>query len=471
MLLFPNNATAVNSVTMVFAIPRSLPHHFAAVLLSLVLIVTTLPSQALAQGDVAVIRDAEIEALVADYATPILKAAGLTKSGVEIILVNDNSFNAFVVGRRIFINTGALMIAETPNEIIGVLAHEAGHIAGGHQQRLQQQLARAKNLAVLTAVLGIGAAVAGASTGEASLAQAGQGIAFGGSEAARRSLLAYQRNEEITADRAAVKYLDQTKQSSSGMLRTFQRFQNALSLSGARIDPYQVSHPLPRDRIQNLSTLAQASPYFNTLDSAGLQARHDMARTKIAAYTGGAGGLARLSGSARSGIGAEYGAAISAHLYGSQADALKRINALIAKQPSNPWFQEMKGEILVKANKPGDAAAAYARAVKATNSALIQVQLGRAYTLAGGEKNLKLAIRNLSAATAREKNNPQAYFYLAQAYGQNGDTASAELASAEASYYSGDIRQAKIFAARAQTRFKRGSPEWVRAQDILEQKG
>src|SRR5690606_27052178 len=169
------------------------------------------------------VRDAEIEALVAEYARPILEAAGLSKSGIEIILVNDNSFNAFVTGRRIFINTGALLMAETPNEIIGVLAHEAGHIAGGHQQRLRDQLSRAQTMAVIAALLGAGAVAAGAATGTDGLAQSGAGIVSGGVEAARRSVLAYQRSEETTADRSAITYLERTGQSARGMLKTFER--------------------------------------------------------------------------------------------------------------------------------------------------------------------------------------------------------------------------------------------------------
>ena len=71
-------------------------------------VLTAAPTVASAQGSVPIVRDAEIEALVRDYARPILGAAGLSKSNIDIILVNDRRFNAFVAGRRIFINTGAL---------------------------------------------------------------------------------------------------------------------------------------------------------------------------------------------------------------------------------------------------------------------------------------------------------------------------------------------------------------------------
>ena len=166
--------------------------------------------------NVPVVRDAEIEALVRDYARPIFKTAGLSKSGIDIILVNDPRFNAFVAGRRMFINTGALLQAETPNEIIGVIAHEAGHIAGGHQDRLREQIARAQTMSVISSLLGIGAMVAGAATDTSGLAQAGAGIMAGGNEVARRGLLGYQRSEEATADQSAIKYLEATGQSGQG---------------------------------------------------------------------------------------------------------------------------------------------------------------------------------------------------------------------------------------------------------------
>ncbi len=170
------------------------------------------------QRSVPVVRDAEIEAVVRDYARPILKAAGLSGSNIGIVLVNDKSFNAFVAGRRMFINTGALVTSETPNEIIGVIAHEAGHIAGGHQERLREQLARAQTMAIVGALLGLGAAVAGAATDAGGLAQAGGGLAMAGGEMARRGLLGYQRSEEITADRSALTYLQATGQSAKSVV-------------------------------------------------------------------------------------------------------------------------------------------------------------------------------------------------------------------------------------------------------------
>ena len=443
----------------------------AAAVLSLgMLFVAAATAQSYAQGRVPIVRDAEIEALVRDYARPILRAAGLSKSGIDIVLVNDNSFNAFVVGRRMFINTGALLQSETPNEIIGVIAHEAGHIAGGHQNRLREQLERAQTMALVSTLLGIGAVVAGAAAKSGELAQAGSGIAAGGGEVARRGLLQYQRGEETAADRSAVTYLETTGQSTKGMLITFDRLQRSLTLSGVRIDPYQVSHPMPRERIANLETLARASPNFDKTDPAALQLRHDMMRAKIAVYTQGGQVPAKLRKS--NPIAAQYGDAHATYLRGNPRNALAKTDALIKQQPKNAYLYELRGDILMKANKPRDAAAAYATAIKLdpAKSGTLRIAYGQALLASGGADSLKKAIDSINEGLAKDRENILGYRYLAQAYGQLGEVPEAELATAEGHFYGGNYQQAKIFAARAQQKFKPGSPGWLRAQDIINYK-
>ncbi len=428
---------------------------------------TILP--AAAQGRPAIVRDAEIEALVRDYARPILKAAGLSSSGIEIVLINDPSFNAFVLGRRIFINTGALMTAETPNEIIGVIAHESGHIAGGHQQRLRDQLARAQTMALVAGALGLGAVAAGALAKSGEVAQAGAGIAAGGGEAARRSLLGYQRTEEAAADRSAITYLDKTGQSAKGMLTTFGRFQNALSLSGTRADPYLQSHPMPRDRIANLEVLAHASPDFDKVDPPDLQLRHDMMRAKIAAFTQNMNSAARMFRKNPTGLPTLYGDAISSYLRGNPRAALAKADALVKANPKNPYFRELRGDILIKANRAQDAAESYAAAVKLdpAKSGVLQIGYAQALIATGKPESVQKAVSIATRAVDSDRDNPDAYQVLAQAYGQLGDEAEAELATAEGYFAAGKYQDAKIFAGRAQRKLQPKSPSWLRAQDIL----
>jgi predicted Zn-dependent protease len=444
----------------------------AAAALLLALLVASASVVAAHAQSVPVVRDAEIEALVRDYARPIFKAAGLSKSGIDIIMVNDQRFNAFVAGRRMFINTGALLQAGTPNEIIGVIAHEAGHIAGGHQDRLREQIARAQTMAVISSLLGVGAMVAGAATDTGGLASAGAGLMAGGTEAARRGLLGYQRSEESAADQSAIRYLEATGQSGNGMLVTFERFQSALSLSGTKVDPYQLSHPTPRDRIANLETLVKSSPHFGNKDSEALQQRHDMMRAKIAVYTQGQAAASRLFKKMPGSLAAQYGEAQAALLFGNPRNALKKADALIKIQPKNPYFQELRGDVLLRANEPEKAAEAYARAVQLdpAKSGILQISYGQALIATGKTESLKKAVNVIQEGLSRDKENFNGYAYLAQAYGQLGEVPEAELATAEGYYYGGNYQQAKIFAMRAQQKFKRGAPGWVRAQDIINYK-
>ncbi|WP_367714644.1 M48 family metalloprotease [Nitratireductor sp. GISD-1A_MAKvit] len=441
-----------------------------AVVLTLATYLNMSLSPALAQQRVAVVRDAEIEALVTDYARPILKAAGLSRSGIEIILVNNRSFNAFVDGRRIFLHTGALVKAETPNEIIGIIAHEAGHIAGGHQERLRQQLKRAQTMAIVSALIGIGAGVAGAATDTSGLASAGVGMAAGGAELARRGLLGYQRSEEVTADRTAIDYLNATGQSARGMLTTFERLAGGLALSGVNVDPYQVSHPMPRERIANLEELARKSRYFDRTDPPELQLRHDMMRAKIAAFTEGAQAVPRMFRSNPRGIPAMYGDAISTYLTGNPKTALQKVEALMKQMPRNPYLHELRGDILIKANRAEEAASSYAKAIALApgTPGLLQVGHGQALLATGKPNLLKKAVSELQTGLSREPEFANGYRYLAQAYGQLGNIAQADLATAEGYFHSGKYRDAKLFATRAQKRLKRGSPGWLRAQDILQ---
>ncbi|WP_163272652.1 M48 family metalloprotease [Chelativorans alearense] len=427
-------------------------------------------SAAYAQRNVPIVRDAEIEALVAEYAAPILQAAGLSGSGIEIVLVNDHNFNAFVAGRRIFIHTGALLAAETPNEIIGVIAHEAGHIAGGHQHRLREQIARAQTMAVVAALLGVGAGVAGAASDAGGLAQAGTGLALGGAEAARRSLMGYQRTEEATADRSALDYLEATGQSGRGMLKTFERMAGNLALSGVNVDPYQISHPMPRDRIANLQTLVEQSRYRDRADPPAVTLRHNLMRAKIAAYTAGPNAAPRLFRNDPRGLPMLYAEATSSFLNGNPRDALTKIDRLIAAQPGNSYFHELRGEILIKANQPREAANAYARAINLSPSpsGLLQVGYGQALLATGEPDLMRQAATQLKAGLSREPEYVNGYRFLAQAYGQTGDIGAAELASAEGNFHAGNYREAKIFAARAQMKLQRGSPDWLRAQDIID---
>lgn len=422
-----------------------------------------------AQGRIPVVRDAEIETLLYEYAAPLMRAAGLRHKGIKIVLVNSPSFNAFVDGRRVFVHTGALLQAATPNEIIGVLAHELGHLAGGHQHRLREQLARAETAVAIASILGVGISAASAATGNKGGVGAGAGVAMGGASAARRSLLAYRRGEEMAADQAAVRYLNATKQSSKGMLITFGRFSKNLALSGVRINPYQQSHPLPKERISLLSTLVKKSKYANRTDSKRLQARHDLMRAKIAAYAGGFSAVSRTIGRGKNKTAKLYADAIATHLSGNSRRALQKLAPLIKAQPKNPYFYEIKGEILLRARDAKGAVRAYQKALKFDRhkSSLIKAQLGTALIALGRPKDTKLAVKYLKNALLNDPDNYNAYLPLSQAYARSGDIALADLTQAEFYFRIGDKRRAQSFAARAYSKLRKNSANWKRARDIF----
>lgn len=447
--------------------PGTLKRVASGCLAALVAVSVSVPANA--QGRVAVVRDAEIETLLKDYAKPVLQAAGLKASRVQIVLVNDLSFNAFVDGQRIFVNTGALMQAVVPNEIIGVLAHEAGHLAGGHQQRLREQIAAARTMAIVGGLLGAGAIAAGSISGNSGGARAGGALITATPGLAQRSLLSYRRSEEMNADQAAARYLDATGQSIRGMLTTFQRFSQSLSLSGVQVDQYQVSHPLPRERIALLEELARKSRHYDATDPIPLQRRHNLMRAKIAAYTGGAQAVARLFPNDRVSLAARYGEAIATDLAGNSAASLQKMDALIREQPNNAYFHEFRGEVLLKLRKNDEAIKAFGTAAKLdrSKSPLIRARLGFALVSSGKPGNMNRAIDELRAAIQAEPDNFNAYRHLSQAYGIAGDVGNAELVMAEGNFRAGNTRDAQVFAARALQRLPKGSPGAIRASDIL----
>ena len=442
-----------------------------AALISAALVLTPMTSAAAQQGGPPILRDTESEALLREYTRPILRAAGLEKQNIQMVIVNDASFNAFVAdGRRIFVNYGAVLQSETPNQLIGVLAHETGHLAGGHLAKLRLQLANAQTMMILATVLGAGALIAGASTGSggSGLANAGAAAIAGPGEMVRRSLLSYQRSQEENADRAGVKFLTATGQSPKGMYETFKRFTNESLFAARGADPYLQSHPMAADRVAALEEFAHTSPYWDKKDDPALQLRHDMVRAKISGFMERPETVNRRYPISDTSLPARYARAISTYLHRDLRDALTQIDALIQVQPANPYFYELRGQALLEGARPADAVAPLRKAVQLSNNApLIEMLLGQALVGTENKAYTDEAITILRAAVARETEAPLGYTQLAMAYGRKGDYAEADLASAQAAFLRGDNKTARELASRAKTRFAIGTPGWVKADDIV----
>jgi len=436
------------------------------------LAVTIAPMAALAQENRGppILRDMETEQLLREYTRPILRAAGLEKQNIQMVIINDSAFNAFVAdGRRIFVNYGAIMQSETPNQIIGVLAHETGHLAGGHLAKIREQLANAQTQMIIAMLLGAGALVAGARSGPGSgLTQAGAAAVQAPQEVIRRTLLSYQRQQEENADRAGVKYLTATGQSARGMYETFKRFTNDSMFAARGADPYLQSHPMPAERVAALEGLARSSPYWDKKDDPALQMRHDMVRAKISAFMERPDTVYRRYPTSNNSLPARYARAIVSYRHGDLRVALTQIDALIQEHANNAYFYELRGQALLEGGRPQEAIAPLRRAVQLSSGApLIEMLLGQALVASNNNAYTDEAINILRAAVARETEAPLGYSQLAMAYGRKGDYAQADLASAQAAFLRGDNKTARELASRAKTRFAIGTPGWVKADDIV----
>jgi predicted Zn-dependent protease len=432
------------------------------------------PMPALAQQEKEkgppVIRDTEAEQLLRDYTRPILRAAGLEKQNIQIVIINESAFNAFVAdGRRIFVNYGAIMQSETPNQLIGVLAHETGHLAGGHLAKMRQQLAQAQTQMIIAMLVGAGAMVAGARSGsDNGLANVGAAAIAGPQEMIRHNLISYQRQQEENADRAGVKFLAATGQSAKGMYDTFKRFANDSLFAAHGADPYLQSHPMPAERVAALEEIAHSSPNWDKKDDPALQMRHDMVRAKISAFMERQDTVYRRYPLSNESLPARYAHAISTYLHGDLRSALAQIDGLIRLQPNNPYFYELRGQALLEGARPAEAIAPLRKAVQLSNNApLIEMLLGQALVGTDNKAYTEEAITILHAAVGRETEAPLGYTQLAMAYGRKGDYAEADLASAQAAFLRGDNKTARELASRAKTRFAVGTPGWVKADDIV----
>ena len=422
--------------------------------------ITAPPAQA--QGGPSLIRDTEIERVVRTYLDPLLQAAGMSPDAVSLYIVNDSSINAFVAeGQNMFIHTGLIMALDTPNELSGVLAHETGHLADGHLVRMQQGVRAASVPLILSMVLGVAAIAAGAG-------DAGSAILMGGQQIAQRTFLAFSRTQESAADQAGIRYLAATKQSGRGMLRVFKRFENQEILSDQRRDPFAQSHPVAGDRMSALQSLIEASPYRDVRDSPESQYAYDMLRAKLRGYIERPEVALRRYPASDTSKPARYARAMAYFRLPDMGKALAEMESLLKEEPENPYFLEMYGQIHVEMGKVEEGIKPYSEAVKILPDApLLRVALGAAMLGTENPRYTDMAVKELQTSLEYERDNAFAWYELAQAYARLGQTARAELATAERYFALHAYPQAIQFAGRAQRQLPPGSTDWQRASDII----
>ncbi len=414
-----------------------------------------------AQGGFKVIRDVEIETLLHDLTNPILDAASISKGAVNLYIVQDRGLNAFVAGGlNLFLNTGLLMRTEHPGQLAGVIAHEVGHIAGGHLSRIGGAQDRAVAEVVASFVLGAAAAVAGAPA-------LGTAIIAGGQTVAQGDFLRFSRGQEQAADQAGVSYLRRIGVSSAGLAEFFDILDEQSLLSASRGSPYLRSHPLTRDRIRFVES--QVTPTENgdpgyPLEWAG---RHERMVAKLSAFLGDPGRV--LADATGEDLSDRYKRAIAYYRLPDLGNAVREIDGLIADHPDDPYFHELKGQMLFENGRIEAAISPYREAVGLNSAPLLKIGLARALMESGDGEGAagREAIEHLKAALRGESTNAGAWRLLGIAQGRAGDEAEASLSLAEWALLRGKDDDAKLHARRAENRIGPSDPGWLQLQDIL----
>jgi predicted Zn-dependent protease len=408
-----------------------------------------------------VLRDSETELLFKDISRPLIQAAKLDPNSVNVVLLNDPEINAFVAtGQTVYIQSGLLVAADNVNELQGVIAHELGHVAGGHSIRLQSGSKEATGITLATMVLGALAIAAGGG-------EAGMGIIAAGQQVALAKFLAFSRTQESSADSAGAHYLSVAGISGRGMLSFFSKLQNQeYRLAIYDKDSYARTHPLSSERIQALQQVFQKDPAWNRPSDPQLEARFQRVKAKLIGFVNPRQATIKYPESDQS-IPAHYARAYAYHLGGYPDKALAEAEALLAANPHDPFFLELKGQILLEGGKPREAIAPLREATKASGDMpLIAAMLGHALVATEDPSNFQEAKQVLKAAVGRDNQNPFAWYQLGIIYDREGDTGRAALATAERSNLEGNPKLAYASAQTAMKAIPNGTPDWLRAQDI-----
>ena len=408
-----------------------------------------------------VLRDTETEQLFNDIARPLIQAAQLDDKSVDVVLLNDDEINAFVAGsQNVYVNSGLVLAADNANELQAVVAHELGHVAGGHSIRLGEGAKQATGITLATMVLGAIALAAGA--GDAAM-----GLMMMGQRAALGSFLAFTRTQESSADLAGASYLSKAGISGKGSLQFFKKLQNQeYRLAVFATESYDRTHPLSSERISMLENLYKKDPAWNNPTDPALEARFQRVKAKLAGFINPKQAIQKYPETDQS-VPAHYARAYAYHLGAYPDKALSEADALLKTSPDDPYFLELKGQILLEGGKPAQAIAPLREAVKQSHDApLIASMLGHALIATENSQNFGEAKRILKTAVARDNENPFAWYQLGIIYDREGDQARAALATAERNNLEGNPKLALASAEMALRGIPAGTPDYLRAQDI-----
>ena len=435
-----------------------------AVLIARLLMLLALSFAAMVQPASAqsILRDAETELLLKDISRPLIEAAGLRPDDVQVVLIYDNSINAFVAGGQIvYLHSALITEADNANEVQGVIAHELGHVTGGHMIRLYDGIEQAGHLSIISLVLGAAAMAMGAG-------EAGMGIMAMGQQAAMGRFLAFSRVQENSADQAGASYLTRAGISGRGSLAFFRRLQNLeFRLNIPQDNGYARTHPLHAERISRLESTYAADPAWDRQTDPLLEERFQRVKAKLTGYVHESRQVfIRYPETDRSMFG-RYARAYAYHRSAFPDRALAEADSLVAERPGDPFFLELRGQILLESGRPREALESLREAVRiAPEQPLISALLGHALISTEDADNFEEAKRVLRIAVQRDNNNPFAWYQLGIVYDREGDPARAALATAERYNLQGQPALALPNAEQAMMGIPVGTPDWLRAQDI-----
>ncbi|WP_374764580.1 M48 family metalloprotease [Yunchengibacter salinarum] len=411
----------------------------------------------------SLLRDAETESFLRDISNPIFEAAGLTPESVRIYIVNDQSLNAFVTGgQNVFLNSGLIMRVDNVNQLKGVIAHETCHIACGHSVTRRAAMGNMGLMSAVSMVLGAAAIALGGG-------DAGMGVMMAGQNAAQRNFLSHTRSEESTADQAALDYLNAVEASGEGLMAFLDTLRDQEVLANVRQDPYVRSHPIGRQRLLALQKRVESSDYYGDPPNRDHDRRLKRIQAKMVGYLKNPQATVNEYPPDRDqSVNAHYARAYAYHKALEWDWALEEANALIEAEPDNPFFHEIKGQILFEAGRIQDSLPVFREAVSlAPEEPLLIAALGQALVATDNTDHYKEATRVLRRATRLQPDNSFAWFQMARAYAALDKTALANLATAERYYSGGVAHMAARHAHRAMEELDKGTADWLRAQDIF----
>lgn len=410
----------------------------------------------------SILRDAETEALLNEISEPLIRAAGLDPRNVKVVLIGDPTINAFVAGgQAVYIHSGLMVAADNANEVQGVIAHEIGHITGGHVVRFSEGAKAATGITLLSLLLGAAAVAAGAG-------DAGMGIMMAGQQAAMGKFLAFNRTQESSADAAGVSFLEKAGVSGRGSLAFFKRLQNIeYRLAIPQDDSYGRTHPLSGERIAVLEHQYMTSANWEKKTDPAMEARFQRVKAKLKGFVSEPRVTLREYPETNKTEPARYARAYAWHKSAYPEKALGEVDALLKVHPHDPYYLELKGQVLLESGRPVEALPSLREAVATTrNQPLLAVLFGHALIATEDAKNFEEARTVLRAAIARDNDNPFAWYQLGVVYEREGDRPRAMLATAERYNLEGRFNLALPNARQAMNGIKEGTPDWLRAQDI-----